>query len=401
MPSWPRASPRIDSLCRLRVALALLCVSGLAGPPELAWGDARDALRTVVMARRVDSPLARRLGAELTAQGFVTIPYAPAGGPVLTTDTIESVERANDARAVLRIDEAARVIEVWLSPANGGGATLVDTVPWEPTIAGEGIAAVHAAESLHAALVRIESPLSSATPAAEGGSPPLEAGVALPAPAPAPEPTNAVPLVSTPTPRPARAEGPSPTPVHSSAPLPTQEVARFAFAAGIAVLGAPGGLGAMSDVSLAARWHPFRAWSVGVFGQIPVLSASVTRAPEGTAHVEPAIFGGELILDALDRRPWRLHPDLALGGGVVWLHSSGEGTATAPFLGVSSDVWMAVVQARAGLGLSLTDAWRIRADATVGITMPEGAVTFVDSSQIVATWGRPILMGSVALEFLR
>jgi hypothetical protein len=189
--------------------------------------------------------------------------------------------------------------------------------------------------------------------------------------------------------------------VHSSSPPPPEEFARFAFAAGLAVLGAPGGLGAMSDVSLAARWRPRRAWSVGVFGQIPVLSASVARVPEGTAHVEPAVFGGELVLDALDRRSWRLHPDFGLGGGAVWLHSSGEGTATAPFLGVSSDVWMAVVQTRAGLGLSLTDAWRIRADATVGVTMPEGAVTFVDSTQIVATWGRPILMGSLALEFLR
>jgi len=125
--------------------------------PGPARADARDGVRAVVVAKDVEAPFARKLRAELTAQGFEAVSFwAPPTPP--SGEQMAAIERATDARAVLRLDEGARTIEVWLSEAEGTSPSLVDTVRWAATGPDDqGVAAVQAAETLHAAVLRVEA----------------------------------------------------------------------------------------------------------------------------------------------------------------------------------------------------------------------------------------------------
>lgn len=201
-------------------------------------------------------------------------------------------------------------------------------------------------------------------------------------------------------PPPAAPEPPAvvvPAPSACAAPVvpPPPSFARFTLAIGATVMLSPGGIGPMGDVSLAASWHPVRAWSIGVFGQVPTLTADVVGSGE-TDQVGATLVGAE-VAHVLGLESWRLHPEVGLGAAAASLHLSGSAaSASAP--PPSADLWMAAAVARFGLNFALASEWRLRADATLAFAFPDAAVDF--SGVRAATWGRPLGTLGASLEFV-
>jgi glucose uptake protein GlcU len=171
--------------------------------------------------------------------------------------------------------------------------------------------------------------------------------------------------------------------------------ARFTFAIGVSGVVSPGGIGPIGDVSLVMAWHPVAAWSIGVRAELPILSASLV-SPRGSAQAGATLLDVE-IARVLGRESWRVHPDVALGVGAASLHIVGV-TASAADLAPTADVWMAAAMARAGLTVAIASEWRLRADASLGVTLPEAAVDL--SGLRVATWGDPFAMAGASIEFV-
>jgi hypothetical protein len=395
MPDLLTASPSTIRLrSRLRTVLALLCAWTLAWPVGRAFGDTRTPTRAVVVAKDLDSPIVQRLRAELTAQGFESLAvWGPPTAP--SPSELASIARGADALAVLRFDQTARMIEVWLYERGGASPVLVDTVRVSGVDDG-GVAAIQAAASLRAALVRREAPpagalLPALLPSSPAGGQPPSSPPSVPAPPP--------PVVAAP-PGPGGSSIPLPPPapvaiaasVAPAEPAPTS-FARLTLAIGVSAIVSAGGIGPIGDVSLAATWHPVAAWSIGLFGQLPVLSATLT-GPRGRAQVGATLLGAE-VAHVLGRSSWRIHPDVALGAGVVSLHLAG--TAASPSGAAPTvDAWMAAALARGGVAVEIAREWRLRADAILGLVFPQAEVV---SEQVqLATWGRPIATGAVSVE---
>jgi hypothetical protein len=176
---------------------------------------------------------------------------------------------------------------------------------------------------------------------------------------------------------------------------PPPSFARFTLAIGATVVASPGGIGPMGDVSLAASWHPVRTWSVGVFAQVPTLTANVAGSG-ATAQVGATLLGAE-VAHVLGPESWKVHPDVALGAGAASLHLAGDTTSTSG-AAPSADLWMAAAVARLGLNYAFASEWRLRADATLAFAFPDAAVDF--SKVQAATWGRPLGTLGASLEFV-
>jgi hypothetical protein len=218
-----------------------------------------------------------------------------------------------------------------------------------------------------------------------------------------PEPPAAPsePLIPvTPAPRPSAAEEAIALPPRDLAPtLEARAATTPPFSAaltlglGLNVVLARGGIGPVADLSLAAALHPVARWSFGVVANLPVASASVGAPPDGSASVSATTLGGELAY-ALGRDSWLFHPDVAVGAAAVLLRL--DGTAAQASRSASTDVWMAAPLVRGGLAFALTSDWRLRADATLGFTIPEGVVDL--AGHPIGTWGRPMFAGGASLE---
>jgi hypothetical protein len=152
----------------------------------------------------------------------------------------------------------------------------------------------------------------------------------------------------------------------------------------------------MGDVSVAASWHPVRTWSVGVFAEVPTLTANVTGSG-ATDQVGATLVGAE-VARVLGSESWRVHPEVALGAAAANFHLTGAAAASASEGAPSADLWMAAAVARFGLNYTLASEWRLRADATLAFAFPDAAVDF--SKVEVATWGRPLGTLGASLEFV-
>ena len=364
--------------------MALFCVLAFAFPIRRARGDTPLAPRAIVVAKDIDAPMVAKLRAELTARGFDSLAvWGPPSKP--SPSELASVAHGADARGLLRLDETARTLEVWLTGANGASPVLLDTVRW--TGADDvGAAAVRAAEVLHGAVFPVLAPLPSAPVEAGPLLLPPTAPSAAPAPAARIEPPAVPPPVALQTTRPPAPPAPAATPAR---------FARFTLAIGVNAIASPGGIGPMADVSLATAWHPVATWSVGVFAQLPVLSASLA-GPGATPQVGATLLGAE-VAHGLGHESWKVHPDVALGAGALLLHFEGASTSSTA-ASATAQAWMFAAVVRGGLATALARDWRLRADAMLGVAFPEADVDF--GPVRVATWGRPFVTGGISVEFV-
>jgi hypothetical protein len=155
----------------------------------------------------------------------------------------------------------------------------------------------------------------------------------------------------------------------------------------------------MGALSLAAAWHSTSGWALGLRAQLPVVSALVTHAPQGSANAWPTLVGAE-VGHSLGRASWVVHPDVGLGVGAMLLHL--DGNANSPFDPASADVWMTAVLARGGLAVKIAGPLRLRADVSLGAALPQGTVVFPPvgngTAVQVATWGPFMFAGGAGLE---
>ena len=79
----------------------------------------------------------------------------------------------------------------------------------------------------------------------------------------------------------------------------------------------------------------------------------------------------------------------------VWLRSTG--TANLGFLATAPSAVTAAPFARLGLAFALTRSLRLRADVLAGV-IGQGVSLQVETNEI-ATWGNPLVLSSVGVDF--
>jgi hypothetical protein len=290
---------------------------------------------SVVIWAPPDDHLAVRLRAELEAAGLFVM--STATPPNVTRAAIEGAGKELGARAIVRFLPGTTEVHVWAIDASGA-ATLREVAQVEGASAPEEDVAVRRAAELVRASVDEREP------------PPPDVG-----PAPAPPP-----------------------------PAPP----RFAVALGPAVFASAGGVSL--SAALSGEWLALDRVAVRAFALAPITAARVEDA-EGNARVRTFGLGaGARVYLAAPVATWRPHVGAGLGLGGVQI----DGSANAPYVSLSSDKLAAIAYGAAGLTFALGPRLALAAEALVGGAAPQVAVRF--ASREVATWGRPIAMGSLA-----
>lgn len=169
---------------------------------------------------------------------------------------------------------------------------------------------------------------------------------------------------------------------------------RISASLGPVLLLAPGGTKPALDLTLSPEWHASRSLGIRVLLAAPITAPSIT-ATGGEAAVSTWLGGA-----AID---WQLssnddHWRGMLGGGAAAVLSHARGTATAPYIGsttnaVTSLPFLGIGGSR-GLGLPSV---RLGVRGMLGVALPEVAIQF--ASRRVATWGLPVVgASSVVLD---
>jgi hypothetical protein len=289
-----------------------------------------------------------QLAVELRASGFtVTTMVAEPNGPPA-------------ARPRAGIDAIVRVglgaIEVWWVERASGEAAPLDIIrvaDTDPTVA-----ALRAEEVVRARLL----PPDALGPA-ESALPPAEAPSAMPTPAAAPTPASEPSSVA-----PSAAPGP----------------ALFGLDAGVLVLLSAGGVSPAADVLLMPRWTPAPQLELRAILAVPLTSPALTSI-EGQATVGEWLVGGAVDWSLLaGESPWAL--TVGAGAGAARIQTTG--TAQAPYVSSSGDVWAFSPFITAGAGRRLGSSQvRVGLSGWVGTSLPAIGIRF--GGRDVATWGEP------------
>jgi hypothetical protein len=283
-----------------------------------------------------DDHVAVRLRAELEAAGLFVM--STATPPNVTRAAIEDAGRELGATAIVRFFPGTSELHVWsIDPA--GGATLREVAQVDGASASEEDVAVRRA----AELVR------------------------------------------------ASVDSPPDAPAHAETPAPPQKVGpnRVAVGLGPAVLGSGGGGGASFHALVSGEWLALDHVAAHAFALVPISAASVSDN-EGGARLRTFAFGaGARVYPTDPLARWR--PHVGAGIGLGWLQI--DGSANPPYVSLSTDKLTFLGYGTAGLSYAVSANIAISAEALVGAAAPEVAVRF--AAREVATWGRPIALGSL------
>ncbi len=368
-----RANARVVLRGASILLLAGFLVGALVARPALA---AHRPYVTVYGGR--SDPVVSRLVPELMALGCVVrIDPSPTPDP--------EAPMAGDA--VVRVTDTT--VTLWLLDSRGGrlreggaGVGIDDRGP-------EGIelTAVRVSEIVRAQLL----PVASTAASSQGEKDAVDVGDSAPsrASAPAPTPTPAPALAPTPAPASASAPAPSHVPPYPPPPRP-----RIALSLGSVLLLAPGGTKPALDLALSPEWHLSRSLGVRALLAAPLTAPSIV-APGGEAAVFTWLGGA-----AIDWQTSSGHDEWRgmLGGGTAVVLSHARGTATAPYVGSTTNAVtsLSFVEVGGSRGLG-TPSVRLAVDGMLGVALPEIVVQF--ASQRVATWGLPVVGAlSMALD---
>jgi hypothetical protein len=162
---------------------------------------------------------------------------------------------------------------------------------------------------------------------------------------------------------------------------------------GVAAVESAGGvpLGALLDARL--RWMPLGRFGLSASALIPTTAGTI-KTTSAAAELRQGLAGGGVRVE-LGSRTSRWSPSLEVGLSAAWLAT--QGTAASSGLTVlGRTVVSAAPYARAGLAFSLAPWIAVRADVLAAATIQRLRVDFASTE--VASWGRPILGGSLGLE---
>jgi hypothetical protein len=319
--------------------------------PTKAFGD-----RVIVLVRTPgDDGVMMRLRADLRESEWRILEIRPDErfeSPPLGA----SAERER-ASAAVRVDRQRGTIELWVLRPEG---------PVEETIATHGapedeqVMALRVAEVLRARGILLKrSQNGSATTA--------------------PEPANRKQVTSVTD---------SPTPRTPERP---ESRKRLWLELGPGLALSPGGLGPFPLVELGVRLELSEDWSVCLNGFVP-LSPQTVAAAEGEAEVASTLVSGTLELDWFRSSSVELRSGMGAGVTVTTM----AGKARPDFRAAEDTVTTFAPLLRSSLHVSIGRWLRLRSGVVVGATFPEVRVAF--ASHEVASWGRPFVLASVALE---
>lgn len=294
-----------------------------------------------------DDALMQRLRAELSALGWrvVEVPHgADAALPRLA--------RQSGAFAVLRAQPARRGVVLWV------GDPDTERTEYEGEIDGrdlpnDGVRALRAVEHLRALWVRLENREASAKASAASSEHDGDQG--------------------------RRGDA-----VSSSG-------SRSWIGVGPALSFSPGGIGPLVHAALGLSVEPHPAWAFGGNAAWP-LHRDVLSIAEGRVASQAALFSvfGEHAL-------WTTSPELRLGLAAGLARLTFEGHTSQPYAGESAALLAALASARLGLIAALSSEWRVRSEVDLGLSLPR--LTAISVDREVLSWGRPLALGRVLLEY--
>lgn len=168
--------------------------------------------------------------------------------------------------------------------------------------------------------------------------------------------------------------------------------ARVRVAAGSTLLASSGGVPASFGLWLAAQYRLRLPVALELGGAVPLGSTEITAA-EGSAEVSTLLLNAAALWEPLPARS-SFRPQVGLESGAAVVRMMGSGAA--PLRDGSDTVVAAVALTRAGASILVSKSLRLRADARLGLSVPEVSVLFAE--RVAATWGRPLLLLSAGLE---
>jgi len=173
---------------------------------------------------------------------------------------------------------------------------------------------------------------------------------------------------------------------------PSAEPYRFALRGGAAVIGSPGGLGLLAGPTLGISWgfHP------SFLLEAEALASANRSQIDGRAGEAQVRLGvGRLQLVLRGPESW-VQPLLGIGAGALVAWASGE--ARARYRAADDWTLVALPSVLVGAALRAGSSFRIRLALTAGFAVP--ALSTSLAGEPAATAGRPLVDGSVALEWV-
>jgi hypothetical protein len=359
--SWLRRSAPLGLLLVTAASPARGTPAGPDGPepatssPIEGSPDASLAERVIVVARMPgDDGVMTRLRAELRESDWLVVEVAFEDGAATPLATLAERERAT---AAVRVEPRRGVIELWVSRTEGA---VEETLDASGERRSESVLALRVVEALRARGLRIERHADEAPRAAEPTVPPKAPSAAAVSPK----------AVEPPEPR-----------------APT----RLWLDLGPGLLVSPGGLGPELVLEAGLRLELRESLAFGLGARIP-LAEQALSGPEGQADIATWTFGGTLELE------WGTS---SIGGfrsgiGASAASTTMSGDAESGFAGASDTVTTFAPELRTAFHVHMGPAFDLRAGVALGATIPQVEVAFGERE--AATWGRPFVAASLALE---
>jgi hypothetical protein len=153
-----------------------------------------------------------------------------------------------------------------------------------------------------------------------------------------------------------------------------------------------GGVGAIALLDLSFTWALSSRFSAALDGALTPARTKL-RGPEGEANVAWYLAGASLRFCATNpMAPIRFHS--GFGAWVAVMSLSGQ--ASTPFVNTRAELVSVIPHIDLGLRFSLTPRLGLGLGLSGGVSAPAASIRFADRQ--VATWGRPLWLGSLALE---
>ncbi|APR83492.1 Flagellar hook-length control protein FliK [Minicystis rosea] len=338
-------------------SILVACVVAMTAHLAHAETPAEERHGTIAVIAGPADRFGQRMVAELESLGFATVRLDPKDEPA-TRASLEAAARASGALAAIRAVPSARGVEVWVADRVTGKTVLREIASDASAPEADAALAIHTVELLRASLLEVSLPVPSRGEIA--------------APRDLPEKLSL------------------PTPAAPAPPAP----ATLRFSIGPGVLASPGGFGPAAALDVGLSWLPSDRVGGFAFASIPLTRPRVSGVA-GSADLSTTMLGaGMRFLFTTRASTWA--PSVDVGVAAVALSLSGTASVAGTAANDAS-AWTAAPFVRTGLAVALTPMLRARADVLVGVVTQDVSIQL--AKEDVATFGRPLVLASVGVDF--
>jgi len=329
----------------LRAAVATVACLLFLILPAPARGEERHKI--LVLLEQANPAFLPRLRAELASSGFGVAVVRPTTFPPSRPE-IEQLAQQEGATAGLSLIEAGSGVEIWVVDRTTTKTVFREVILglYDPREAPE-VIAIRVVETLRATLMEVEHP------------------------------------------RPTSVEAPTAPEIDT---LANTRRSRFALSVGGGAGFSSGGLGPTGHLGLAVTWAATTRLQLAVDGLLTPERARL-HGPEGDTSVGLYLAGASLGFWLTDpTAPVRLRSGAGAWASIMTM----TGEAVAPYVNKRALIVTVVPHLDLGLRVSLTNRLGLVMGLCGGVSAPSVSIQF--AGREVATWGRPLLLGSLSLE---